>query len=105
MDNKNNSGGGGFIFGLIIGGALVFLLGTDKGRKILKSLTEESFGEISEMLEKAEGELIEEEPAPRRARVIESEEVIVPSGSGVKSNGHSAPAVSKKRFFRRSSKS
>ncbi len=101
MDNRNNSGGGGFLFGLLIGGGLVFLLGTDKGRKILKSLTEEGFGEISQMLEKAEGELIEEEePAPKKARIIEDEEVVSPS-----SNGHSAPVATKKRFFRRAPKS
>lgn len=97
MSDNHSSGGGGFVFGLVIGGAIVFLLGTDKGRKILKSLTEEGFGEISNILEKAEGELIEEEkePLPRKARAVEEEAVLKSNGAS-----HSAP-VPKKRFFRR----
>lgn len=108
MSDNRSGGGGGFVFGLIIGGAIVFLLGTDKGRKILKSLTEEGFGEISDMLEKAEGELIEEEePAPRRTRSMPAGRQVVEEEAVLKSNGvsHSAPAVPKRRFFRRPTKS
>ncbi len=102
--NDNKGGSGGFLLGLIIGGGAVFLLGTDKGRKILKSLTEEGFGELSEIIERA-GEGIEEEEEvtipKRKAKVVEEEsEALV--NSGVKSNGHAATPVAKRRFFRRS---
>ncbi|MBI2195721.1 MAG: hypothetical protein HYU48_01595 [Candidatus Levybacteria bacterium] len=96
-DNRNNSGGG-FLFGMLIGGALVFLLGTDKGRRILKSLTEEGFGELSQIIEKAEEEIVEEEERPiKKSKVVEEEEV-------PKTNGK-ATAVPKRRFFRRPTKS
>ena len=42
MEEKNNScckGSNGFLFGMIVGGALVFLIGTKKGRKVLKELS------------------------------------------------------------------
>ena len=103
--NDNKGGSGGFLLGLIIGGGAVFLLGTDKGRKILKSLTEEGFGELSEIIERA-GEGIEEEeevtiPKVRKAKVAEEESEPAPVSNGVKSNGHT-PAAPKRRFFRRS---
>lgn len=105
MDNRNNnSSGGGFLFGMLIGGALVFLVGTNKGRRILKSLTEEGFEGLSDIIEKAGEEIEEEEeisaPRVRKARVVEEAEP-APVSNGVKSNGHTAPAP-KRRFFRRS---
>ncbi|MEX2007490.1 MAG: hypothetical protein WD992_01840 [Candidatus Levyibacteriota bacterium] len=104
-DNNSNGGGGGFLFGLLIGGGLVFLLGTDKGRKILKSLTEEGFGELSDIIERAEEEIVEEEPRPIRKAKEATEEVVAnPVSSGARSNGHS-PSVPKRRFFRRTTKS
>ncbi len=103
--NDNKGGSGGFLLGLIIGGAAVFLLGTDKGRKILKSLTEEGFGELSGILERAEEGIEEEEeveiPKVRKAKVVEEESEAAVS-NGVKSNGHAATPVAKRRFFGRS---
>lgn len=103
--NDNKGGNSGFLLGLIIGGAVVFLLGTDKGRKILKSLTEEGFEELSTVIERA-GENLEmeeeeesEAPRVRRSKIVE-EEVSEPvsKSNEVKS---SSPAP-KRRFFRRS---
>lgn len=56
---KHNHGGGGngFLFGVIVGAALVFLLATKKGKQILKALTEGGFegvSELSELLSDAE---------------------------------------------------
>ncbi len=99
--NDNRGGNSGFLLGLIIGGAAVFLLGTDKGRKILKSLTEEGFGELSEIIEEVEENLsdqegYEEEPVSRvkKAKVVEPE--IIEEEPPV-----SRTASPKKRFFRR----
>ena len=39
--------GNGFIFGLIVGAAIVFLLGTKKGKEILKTLAENGFEGIT----------------------------------------------------------
>ncbi|MCL5970463.1 MAG: hypothetical protein M1450_03115 [Patescibacteria group bacterium] len=65
MTNNNGShcGGGnkfltGLMWGAIIGGGLVFLLGTKKGKKIIKMLSEEGI-ELSELL--GEGQEEEEE--------------------------------------------
>lgn len=52
---NNNSGGNrffdGFLWGLIIGGGLVFLFGTKRGKRIIKMISEEGFENISELLE------------------------------------------------------
>lgn len=96
MENKNS--GNGFLLGMIVGGAIVFLLGTDKGRAILKSLTDEGISGLSDILENVEEEEYYEEEskeAPKREkpageRIMKSEDTIA-----------TRPA-SKRRFFRRS---
>lgn len=61
MDNNNpteSSGQGkffnGFLLGLLVGAAVVFLLGTKKGKKLLKAISEEGIDNISNILEEAE---------------------------------------------------
>lgn len=81
----------GFVFGLIIGAALVFLFGTKKGKKLLQILSEEKFDDLKQFLdqmEDEEDEFVEEE--------IPAEET---------SNGHANPEPIvhkpvKKRLFR-----
>lgn len=105
MENKDN-GGGGFLFGLIVGGAVVFLLGTDKGRKILKAVTEEGFEGLSDIIEKAEEYSpagVGEEPTVRvRKEKVVPGETSESQTNGIKSNGHTSPSSPKRRFFRRS---
>ncbi|MDP3987583.1 MAG: YtxH domain-containing protein [Candidatus Levybacteria bacterium] len=50
MNNSSHGHGfmNGFLLGAILGGAAVFLLGTKKGKNILKLISEESF-ELSEL--------------------------------------------------------
>lgn len=59
-NNSGNSGQGkffnGFLLGLLIGAAIVFLLGTKKGKRILKSLSEGGADKISNILEEVESE-------------------------------------------------
>lgn len=105
MNNHNGNSSNGFVLGLLIGGAIVFLVGTDKGRKILKAITEEGFSELSEIIERAE-EKIEEEMEEEEASPIKEKERVEEKVST--SNGHSASvssASAKKRFFRRPVKS
>lgn len=61
MNNTEHKGNGffnGFIFGLLIGGGLVFLFGTQKGRRVLQLLLEqvEENTQLSDLLEMPEGE-------------------------------------------------
>jgi uncharacterized protein YwgA len=55
--NSKNSGNNflaGFVLGSLVGAGIVFLVGTKKGKKILKSLSEEGIENISAFLEKAD---------------------------------------------------
>lgn len=73
---NNNTKGGflhGFLWGAIIGGVVVFLLTSKKGRKILKLLTEEGLDGVSQLEEllgeKISGDEYEEEPQPASQRI------------------------------------
>jgi gas vesicle protein len=58
MDNNNGKSNNnflsGFLLGALIGGAIVFLLGTEKGKKILKAISDEGLDNLSDILEKAD---------------------------------------------------
>lgn len=96
----------GFLMGAIAGGALVFLLGTQKGNKVLKLIMEEgraSLGDLmdefeeykeqaKEVIEATEDDIDEE----LGEEAVEDEEA--PASNG---NGHSAKPKSSKRFFRK----
>ncbi len=62
MEKNNHKGPGfmnGLFLGIIIGAAIVFLIGTKKGKKILKMLTEsgiEGVSDLEEMLSEQEDE-------------------------------------------------
>lgn len=105
----NNNGGSkfltGFMWGAIIGGGLAFLLGTKKGKKILKAISEEGFG-LSELLNQEKGledeedeEIVPEEPVFQNPKVEKKEN----SQDSIQSNGSSTISKiipSGKRFFR-----
>jgi len=63
--NQHTHGGGmgnGFLLGVIVGAALVFLFATKKGKKILKMLSENGFegiAELTDMLSEDEDEFEE----------------------------------------------
>lgn len=62
MENNNPSAGSGrgnnflsgFLLGALVGAGIVFLFGTKKGKKILKAISEEGEGKISNILNKIE---------------------------------------------------
>ena len=95
MNNNPNRFLDGFLWGAIIGGGLVFLLATKKGKKILKMISEEGL-ELSEFLEEGFGNYDEDEG---------NEEEVSPSGQD-SSNGQArqepreAPKASVRRLFR-----
>lgn len=97
MDNR---GGNNFLLGVIIGAAAVFLLGTDKGRKVLKEVTGEGLEGLSDILERAEEEIVQNkglEPKPQEKEGEDTVEEELPETNG-ESNVKKSPA---KRFFRR----
>lgn len=51
MGNNNGRFSDGFLMGAIIGGAAVFLLGTEKGNKVLKLMLEEGKAGFSELMD------------------------------------------------------
>lgn len=53
MENNNKSGNNffsGFLLGVLVGAGLVFLLGTKRGKKLLKMLSEKGLDNVSNIL-------------------------------------------------------
>mgnify|MGYP001558477152 FL=1 len=50
---QNNNFFSGFLLGLLVGAAVVFLLGTKKGKKLLKVISEDGVDNISNLLKEA----------------------------------------------------
>ncbi|MGH7245472.1 MAG: hypothetical protein ACREGI_00895 [Candidatus Levyibacteriota bacterium] len=80
MDKENNHHHSGHAFmnglllGAVIGGGLVFLLGTKKGKKVLKIITEEGLegvSELKELIENQDEEYEEEDEVPADVAVAE----------------------------------
>lgn len=94
-NNEHSSQNGfliGFILGAILAGGAVFLFGTEKGRKLLKTLTEEGvegISDLEEYLGQDEGEF-SEPPASSIPQPVEN-----------RSNGSDKPKHSVRRFFRK----
>lgn len=59
-NNPANSSGqdgkffSGFLLGLVVGGVVVFLLGTKKGKRVWKAISEDGIDNISNLLDEAE---------------------------------------------------
>ena len=65
--NNNENGGkflNGFLWGAILGGGIIFLLGTKKGKKLLKTITEEGLEGISQIEDLVEDEVEEYDEEP-----------------------------------------
>lgn len=80
-NNESHQGGNffqGFLFGAIVGGSIVFLLGTKKGKKLLKTITEEGMDNISNIGELVEDEIeeYEEEPVVTQGKQTVPEEQV-----------------------------
>ncbi len=96
----------GLILGAVLGGAAVFLLGTKKGNKVLKVLTEEGMAGISEFMEElqeARGEAGQgDEEVDDDFEEIVIEEVRQPKANISSAVPPLAPKPKpKKRFFRK----
>lgn len=92
----------GFILGLIIGGGVVFLFGTRTGKNLLKKFSEEGWGGLTEMLEEVDLGEYEEEPAEETETVSTNHENA--NGELKEEMPEEVKVVSKKRFFKKSSR-
>ncbi len=105
MGSNNGRYFDGFLMGLLIGGAAVFLLGTKRGNKILKVLTEEGLDGLGEIVKQIENEAKKEtkKELKKVEEKIEDFEESVTTPSGESENGHQEevkPQV--RRFFKKS---
>ena len=104
----NNRFSDGFLLGALIGGAAVFLLGTKKGNKILKSITEEGLDGLTEIIENFEEEREGAKPKPHVPKKVKTEpatpeyieEKIELEPVPAETNGHSSVSPAR-RFFKR----
>lgn len=106
MENKKHSNNffSGFLLGAVVGGLLVFLFATEKGRKIFKILKEEGFKGASELQEMFDEE-VEEQDIPE---AVTQQPVIQKSTNGYTQPNSSPPKQSfiqkskstTKRFFK-----
>lgn len=70
-NNSNNNFFSGFLLGLLVGAAVVFLLGTKKGKQLLKAISEDGIDNISNILDEANktedlGEVLEKKEKPKK---------------------------------------
>lgn len=98
-DNHNSRFFDGFILGIIIGAAGVFLFGTKSGKNIVKILSEQGLDGIRDLIDEYNESVVEEEfeeEAPVEVEDIKTEkkEQASHTGNGIKE-------AAKKRFFRR----
>lgn len=105
---RGNNFFSGFLLGVIIGAAIVFLLGTKKGKKILKAISEEGEGKISSILDRIENsvdlpdEVLEDPPF---VSTVAKATVSKKDSSGEKSNQGEKEIINEdrpkaRRFFR-----
>ncbi|MBP9716546.1 MAG: hypothetical protein KBD51_01240 [Candidatus Levybacteria bacterium] len=93
----------GILLGMLIGGAAVFLLGTKKGNKILKTITEDGLAGLSEVAKDLENDARRE----TKVQLKKVEEKIEDLGDSIVietvGNGQESK-TSSKRFFRKTAK-
>lgn len=98
MENKSaNSGQGnffnGFLLGLLVGAFVVFVLGTKKGKKLLKAISEKGLDDISNILDGVDKEEDLDE-------VYEEEQKIAPKRKFLVKEKSIEEKAKPKRFFR-----
>lgn len=97
MNNNSHSGPGffnGLLWGLILGGSLVFLLGTKKGKRIIKVINE-GLNEVSEVAELFEEDEYEGEKP--KQKMVKTE---VKSSINEETEQEEQEAPQAKKFFK-----
>lgn len=98
-DHHNSRFSEGFMLGLALGAALVFLLGTKAGKNLVKILSEQGLDGISDLLQEYDLGKIEEDD------LVDEEEDIQNSDVQNAEAESSQPEKPRKRFFKRFKKS
>ena len=104
MGNNHGRFSDGFLLGMLLGGALVFLFATKKGNKILKAVTEEGLeglGEIAREIENDAKKETKEQLKKVEEKIGDIEESIAVEPNG---NGHNEGKSPGKRFFKKTPK-
>lgn len=93
MNNNTSQDNGfmsGFILGVIVGAVGIFLLGTKRGKKLLKILSEEGIEGMSELEELLTEKILDEKPVVEKKKVVKKpivEQVVeVPADEVVQEN-------------------
>jgi gas vesicle protein len=96
-DNSQHHHGhmNGFLLGVIVGAALVFLLATKKGKKILKLISEEGIESLTDLLKDEDVEEVYAEDQ------VPEEPIIQPDVEVKQEQDAVSPKPKKKRFFKR----
>lgn len=97
MEKEHHGNGfmNGLLTGLILGGGIVFLLGTKRGKKLLKAISEEGLEGVSGLGELLEDNLGEDDIMEEQE--VESAQIPAEDKSSTVKKIHS----SAKRFFKR----
>lgn len=95
MNSESGKFSTGFILGLLLGGGLVFLLGTRTGKNLLKIISEQGLEGISDLLEEYDLEDSEEEENESLQAEETTDQKINEASNGQKKE------TPKKRFFKR----
>jgi len=95
-DSKFSSG---FLFGLLIGGGAVFLLGTKTGRNLVKIVSERGMDGLVELLEEYNFENLEE--IEDEGEIPADEAQAQPNGEASHHEAEKKEEAPKKHFFRR----
>ena len=102
--NSNNKFFGGFLMGLLIGGAAVFLFGTKSGKNLLKIISEQGLEGISDLMEQY-GQDLDEDDLDQEGPVAEenakSSYAKASEGQGEAHGEEYTSEKPKKRFFKR----
>lgn len=69
MNREGGRFSDGLILGILIGGAIVFLLGTEKGKKVLKLLTDEGSSALEGILKELDDPQPHKELPPKHKKI------------------------------------
>ncbi|PIR79995.1 MAG: hypothetical protein COU25_02500 [Candidatus Levybacteria bacterium CG10_big_fil_rev_8_21_14_0_10_35_13] len=112
MNNNSNKFFDGFLLGLLIGGAAVFLFGTKSGKNLLKIISEQGLEGISDLMEQysedydeedldTEGPIAEENAKSSYAKAPASQRGESEGQGEAHSEEYTSEKPPKKRFFKR----
>ena len=109
MNNNGSKFSDGLLLGIVIGGAAIFLLGTEKGKKLLKVITQEGESALSSLLEETEEEQRKEKPVKKQesAIVVDADELNFKKTEDQPAPEHKNSVEKEKptrHFFRKTSK-